>query len=180
MSHTFICDNHKNWYLKITNIEELLEYWNEVFNPRLKQALDTITDTKEYGRSSYKHCDAIHNLIGLTARGEHLSYEEAHDKIVYNTRISQYQAILDGKTVYINNKMGWNIENKVAEQFIHKNSFEFPKMKKEFIKIERFPLGEHYYVFIDGVQLREGENLKFNSYSEAEQYANKYIKGSKR
>ena len=44
MSYTFICTPEKEWYLKIKNIEELLDYWNVVFNPKMEQALLTIND----------------------------------------------------------------------------------------------------------------------------------------
>ena len=123
-----------------------------------------------------KHCDEIQAAIGFMARGEKLSYEEAYEKILFDTRVAQYKAIDSGDTVYINKKLGWNTDFKVVEQFVHKQKFEFPVIKKDKIKIEKFPLGNHYYVFIDGVQLRQGENLKFNSYKEAEDFANKYIK----
>ena len=175
MSYTFICTPEKEWWLKIAKIEDLLDYWNEVFNPRLKQALDTIRETKEFGKNM-QHADAFQLLIGLTARGEHIDFDEAYEKIVYETRTAQYQCILNNKTIYINKKFGWNTEKKVAEQFIHKNNFEFPIMKQDKLKIEQFPMGTHYYVFIDGVQLRKDENLKFNSYDEAYNFAQQYIK----
>ena len=175
MSYTFICTENNEWWLKISTVEQLLEYWNNIFNPKIKEALDGIRKTKEFGRG-LNHCDAIQAAIGFMARGEKLSYEEAYEKILFDTRIAQYKAIDNGDTVYINKKLGWNTDFKVVEQFVHKQKFEFPVMKKDKIKIEKFPLGNHYYVFIDGVQLRQGENLKFNSYKEAEDFANKYIK----
>lgn len=175
MSYTFICTKDKEWWLKINTVEQLLDYWNKVFNPKLKEALDNIKDTKEFGRGM-KHCDAIQSMIGFMARGEKLTYEEAYEKILFDTKIAQYQALDYGKAVYINKKLGWNCDSKEAEQCVHKQRFEFPVMNKDKLKIERFPLGKHYYVFIDGVQLRQGENLKFNSYKEAEDFAKNYIK----
>lgn len=175
MSYTFICTPSKSWYLKITSIEQLLDYWNNVFNPRLKQALDTIENTKEYGKGM-QHCDKFQMLIGFTAKGKNLTYEDACEKIVYEHRIGQYQALCNGNTVYINKNFGWDIADKEVDQFIHKNNFDFPIMKSEKIKIEQFPMGVHFYVFIDGVQLRQKDNLKFNSYQEAFEFAQKYCK----
>ena len=175
MSYTFICTPSKSWYLKITSVEHLLDYWNNVFNPRLKQALDTIRDTKEYGRTM-QHCDKLQMLIGETAKGENLTYEDAYEKIVYEHRIGQYQALCNGNTIYINKNFGWDVADKEIDQFIHKNNFGFPAMKSEKIKIEQFPMGTHFYVFIDGVQLRQKDNLKFNSYQEAFEFAQRYIK----
>lgn len=174
MSYTFICTPEKYWYLKINTIEQLMEYWNTVFNPKLKEALDTIVQTKEFGKGQ-NHCNVLQILIELTARKEQITFEEAYEKIVYEYRIGQYQALYNGKTIYINRNMGWNTASKETEQFIHKHNFEFPVMKKDRLKIEQFPMGTHFYVFIDGVQLRKGENLKFDSYEEAYEYANQYL-----
>lgn len=174
MSYTFICTPSKNWYIKISSIEHLIDYWNNIFNPRLKQALDTIENTKEYGKTM-QHCDKFQMLIGITAKGENLTYEEAYEKIVYEHRIGQYQALCNGNTIYINKNFGWDVADKEIEQFIHKNNFDFPIMKSERIKIEQFPMGVHFYVFIDGVQLKQKDNLKFNSYQEAFEFAQRYI-----
>lgn len=42
---TFICTPDKHWFLKITTIEELLEYW-KIFNSTVQEALDTISEPK--------------------------------------------------------------------------------------------------------------------------------------
>lgn len=175
MSYTFICTPQKEWYLKINTIEQLLDYWKNVFNPRLLKAIESMDETREFGKGMY-HADAFQSLIGLTSRGENITYQEAYEYITTNHRIGQYQALCDGKTIYINKNFGWNIDKKEVEQFIHKNNLDFPVMKSDKLKIEQFPMGTHYYVFIDGVQLRKDDNLKFNSYQEAYDYAQTYIK----
>lgn len=45
MSYTFICTPAKEWYCKITTIEQLMAYWSEVFNPKLKEALSSIRES---------------------------------------------------------------------------------------------------------------------------------------
>lgn len=174
MSYTFICTPEKEWYLKIYTIDQLLVYWQNIFDTKLKQAFDTIRDTKEYGRG-IKHCDTYQMLIGLTARSQRLSFREAYDKIVYECRINQYQALNKGKIIFINKNLGWNTEEKVVDQFIHKSELIFPDMTVDKIKIEQFPMGSHFYVYIDGVQLRENDNLKFDSYQEAYDCAKSYV-----
>ena len=179
MSYTFICTNEKEWYLKISSCEQLIEYWNHVFEPKLKHAFDTICDTKEFGYGML-HCDALQSLIGVTARCECLPMKTAYEKIIHMHKIGQYQALCSGKTLYVNRKLGWNVSTKDTEQFIHKNNFEFPIMAKDRIKIERFPMGKHFYVFIDGVQLRKNENLKFTSEQKALEFAQKYLPKEKK
>ena len=175
MSHTFVCTKEKEWYLKLSSVEELLDYWNNVFNPKMEEALRTLPDTKEFGKGM-RHCDTLQLFIGQTARRELVSYEEAYQIIASDMKIGQYQAILNGDTVFVNRKMGWNSSPKEAEQFVHKQTFDFPVMKKDRLKIKQFPLGTHYYVFIDGVQLRRNENLKFDTYEEALHFAEEYLK----
>lgn len=174
MSYTFIY-TEKKWYLKITTVEQLLVYWENVFNPKMKKALDTIETTREFGKGM-QHADEIQAAIGITARVEKLSYKEAYEKIIYNHRISQYQALCEKNEIYINKKMGWNCISHKTEQFVHKTGFEFPQMDLDKLVIKQFPMGKHYYVFIDGVQLRKNENLKFNSYDEAYEFAKNCIK----
>lgn len=172
---TFICTPDKHWFLKITTIEELLEYW-KVFNNTVQEALDTINQTKEFGKGMY-HATYLQSVIGVRARAEKQSYKEAFEDITFDTRKSQYQALLEHSAIYINHNMGWSIDdNRQTEQFIHKSEFQFPRMKNEFLKIEKFPLGQHYYVFIDGVQLRKDANLKFDTYDEAAAFAQNYLK----
>lgn len=176
MSYTFICTPEKAWYLKLNTVEQLLEYWQTVFNPRMQKAYDTLDETKEYGKGMH-HCDELQMLIGVTTQGQKLSYQEAYEKIVYDHRIGQYKALCAGETIYVNKNFGWNSAEHKTEQFIHKNNFEFPKMEKDRLEIKSFPMGKHFYVFIDGVQLRRNDNLKFNSKQGAEEFAKQYLKG---
>lgn len=37
-------------------------------------------------------------------------------------------------------------------------------------------MGNHFYVYIDGVQIRRGKDLKFNTYETAYDFALKYVK----
>lgn len=174
MKYKFICDEQYGWYTEIREIEQLLNYWKDIFNPKLQTALQTIKDTKEYGMGT-QHCDSLQLLIGAHARGNKISNQQSHESITYDYRLAQYKALCTYGCIYINKNMGWNIEPKLVTQFIYKDNIEFPIMKADRIKIEQFPLGKHYYVFIDGIQLRNKEQLKFNSYSEAFEYAQQYI-----
>ena len=63
MSYTFICTKEKEWYLKISSCEQLIEYWNHVFEPKLKHAFDTICDTKEFG---YGMLHSMSKFFGIT------------------------------------------------------------------------------------------------------------------
>lgn len=48
-------------------------------------------------------------------------------------------------------------------------------MKLEKIEVKQFPMGKHYYAFVDGVQLKQGERVKFDSYKEAFNFAKEFV-----
>lgn len=174
MKFKFILTKENEWLLKIESIESLIEYWNE-FSKALKEACETLKDTKEFGNNKIKHCNNLQNLIGSYARLNFISYENAYEEILFDTKITQYKTFVEHKEIYVNRNFGWNWEKKESVQFSHKNEFVFPVFKKERIKIEKFPLGKHFYVYIDGVQIKENDKIKWNTYEEAEKIAKKYI-----
>lgn len=178
MSYTFICTPQKTWWLKLTTMEQLQEYWKQVFDPKMQQTLSTISDTREYGNGQH-HCDNLHDLIGVLAQHKRVSFTDSHSQVLLDMRTSQEQALRKHGTIYINRDLGWNVGSKEVEQFVHRNSFDFPVMKADRVKIERFPYGTHYYVFIDGVQLRCGNDVKFATEQEALKFAQKYISSNK-
>lgn len=175
MSYTFVYSEGA-WYLKISDLEGLQQYWEE-FSKKIQQETSTIIETKEYGHGM-NHATAIQMAIVMKARnvGDFVSNEEASHDILCDTRKMQYQAVISGRDVYVNRNFGWNAVPKKAEQFVHKSEFSFPRMLDNLVKIEKFPMGQHYYLFIDGVQIRRNEEeLKFDSYDEARAYADKYV-----
>lgn len=92
MSHTFVYTSDHQWLLKISTINELLLYWDNIFNPTLHKAFENINQTKEFGQG-LNHADCLQTLIGLTAKSENISLTEAYENIIYNNRIHQYQAL---------------------------------------------------------------------------------------
>lgn len=132
---TFICTPDKHWFLKITTIEELLEYW-KVFNNIIHEALDTINQTKEFGKGMY-HATYLQSVIGVRARARKQSYKEAFEDITLDTRKSQYQALLEHSAVYVNRNMSWSIDDdRQTEQFIHKSEFQFPLMSNSIVQLK--------------------------------------------
>lgn len=60
------------------------------------------------------------------------------------------------------------------DQFVWRENLVFPSYKLSDIRIKQFPGGEHYYAYVGDVQIRQGDILKWGSYSEAYDYA-KYV-----
>ena len=155
----------------------MIAYWKNVFEPSLQKAYGTMHKTKEYGNGVH-HCNELQMMIGSLAGMRRISRKEAYGTILHDYETGQRQAIDDGKIVYVNKNFGWHAREYTMEtkQFVHKTNFEFPRMEKDRIEIKQFPMGKHFYVFIDGVQLWDDDNVKFDSREEAESFAEWYCK----
>lgn len=192
MTFTFICTSDKSWYLRINDLETLIEYW-EYFSNYIYKAAESVKDTREFGYKMGRHANEIEMALGFHARSHNETLKDAADDMLISVKKEQYKSISSGNIVLVNKKYGWKtITNEEAEtkfsaeEFIHKNTLEFPKMQSDKIEIKRFPLGDHYYIYIDGVELREpGTNknrglIKFYTEQEAREYAEEFIKETRR
>ena len=173
MSYTFIYNKKDGWWLKISSIRELLLYW-ETYNTLFETSLAKLPETKEFGRGM-QHADEIDTLIGLYAKAHKLLFAEAKTELLTETKKAQFKALNEHGAIYINRKHGWNFIEKEAEQFVHRRNLIFPHFKDGKIKIERYPLGNHYYVFVDDIQIRDRGNLKWNTPEEAQDFVKKLV-----
>ena len=160
-------------------------------------------EVTEINKTGYVSTDGLRVRKGPSTDTEEITSLSKNDKVkVIGQSGKWYKIDLNGKTGYVSAKYISDtkivettsrsgstlkneeppvveepkIEENKTEQFVHKTNFEFPIMSKDRLKIEKFPLGRHFYVFIDGVQIRQNENLKFNTYEEALSFAKKYLK----
>lgn len=168
MSYTFVYNAKDGWWLKIATLEALMAYW-ERYDDVLGKSEEKIPQTKEFGRGML-HANEVDTVLALHARNNHLSISEAKVALLSEIKQAQYRAVCKGNTIYINKCGGWNDTPRETEQFVHKSSPSFPDFRRGEMKIERFPLGNHFYLFIDGVQIKNGEQAKWNTYEDAEQY----------
>lgn len=168
MSYSFVFNKKDGWWLKITTIEQLMEYWNE-YNSILDTSLSHIRQTKEFGRGM-EHADAIDMLLGFYAKAHKLSFDDAKNALLSDLRKSQYRALNDYGCIYVNSKHGWNYVDRPTEQFVCKNELIFPNFQTGKVKIEKFPLGNHFYIYVDGIQIRDGDTVKWNTIEDAKEF----------
>ena len=57
------------------------------------------------------------------------------------------------------------------KQFCRRNELVFPKFTEADIRIKQFDGGKHYYAYFGDMQLRDGDNLKWDSYGQAHDVA---------
>ena len=66
-------------------------------------------------------------------------------------------------------------KNSVITQYLRRDKLVYPNFKRHDIRITKFPMGEHYYAHIGDLELKNGDQIKWNSYQEAFEFASKYI-----
>ena len=79
--------------------------------------------------------------------------------------------------IYINRVGGYHGYYKDSKEngFVRRKELVFPDFKKDEIRIKKFSNGEHYYAYIDDMQVRDGDTLKWNTYEEAYKQAIYFI-----
>ena len=174
MSYTFVYNKKDGWWLKISSLRELMIYW-ETFTDLFEKSLEKLPKTKEFG-CGMEHADTIDTMIGFYARSHKITFEEAKTDLLCDIKKEQYKALNENGFIFINRKHGWNAVDRETEQFVHRRNLVFPDVKNGKIKIEKFPLGNHYYVFVDDIQLRNGDTLKWNTPEEAKEFVDNFIK----
>lgn len=174
MSYTFVYNKKDGWWLKISSLRELMIYW-ETYTDLFEKSLEKLPKTKEFG-CGMEHADTIDTMIGFYARSHKITFEEAKTDLLCYIKKEQYKALNENGFIFINRKHGWNAVDRETEQFVHRRNLVFPDVKNGKIKIEKFPLGNHYYVFVDDIQLRNGDTLKWNTPEEAKEFVDNFIK----
>lgn len=189
MSFTFVLKDkgttNQGWWLKVSNTEELKEYNENAKSPIIK-AFKSATNCREF--ESAETWEMLHKLgiksvplkphvtyegfaLGTYAQNNGISLMEAAVKLDIEKITQQVEALEQGFNVYINKNGGWHSGKNDYDDWYRSETLAFPNFKKNQIKVEKFPMGEHYYAYIDKMQVRDGDTLKWNTYEEAYAHA---------
>lgn len=185
MEYLFVYANG-GWWLKLDSVEKLIDYHQK-------------TDTGKYEESvlMYLHNGNPEEIM------ENLSFEE-RIKIMNDRNFKLMQAaviqaekgngtLLDGfrwlniesgmrqlrtiqkyGAVFINPAGGQTFHLEYS-QFCRRKELVFPDFKESDIRIKRYAEGKHYYAFIGDMQVRDGDELKWNTHEQAYQKALRLI-----
>ena len=164
----------QGWWLKISTLEELKEYDDNVESSRIARGFDSFLHSKEFGIGD-KHCSKLGWLIALESENTKTSPMMAACTIANRSLALKTKYICEGYDIYINRVGGWNYGKHEYTDWCRRDKLIFPDFKKNDIKIEQFPGGEHFYAYIDDMQVRDGDKLKWDSYEEAYAYASALI-----
>lgn len=174
MNWTFIQKNG-SWWLKIRTIQEYEKYRRE-------------TDTKRYGdilKNIIKAADGKIDTDPVTtavlfenekSRRGKSAFELVAD---FSCKVTEWQVkyLIKGYYLLFNRAGGCHFDKDETYRWMHRNDLVFPEFTLNDIRIEKFPDGRHCYAYIGSVQVRDGDVLKWDSYEEAHNIAEKYITG---
>ena len=174
MKYRFVYKNG-GWWLKISSIEELVDYMEKtkLKNP-IAQGFRSVLNSKEYGYG-IDHVNNTGYLIGLRAENNHMSLIESAFSLALETDNAKIEELNKGNNLYFNRCGGWHYGKNDYTQWCDKDKLIFPNFKTNQIKIEQFPNGEHFYAYVDSMQVRDGDTLKWNTYEEAYNQALQYV-----
>lgn len=168
MEYTFVWKNG-GWWLKISSPAELFNYWDK--KDRLwSKTLFNLIDSVEFSPTGKHHADALTYAIGKYGEHRGLSMARAVADFAGELKAQQLEFLLSYGALYFNENGGYHFDTnkkKNYSQFVKTDKLKFPLYKKEDIRIERFPGGNHFYAYVGDVQIRDGDTLKWNTYEEA-------------
>lgn len=177
MSYTFVLRDkgtlNQGWWLKISTLEELTDYHKSTW--RYAYGFERILYDDEV---RYDKEDTPSNRLGMLMhlRAEHNNQSKIDSAVNLQTQVQCKQAefILKGYNVYINRYGGWCFGEKDYSDWVRREKMIFPDFKRGDIEIKQFNNGQHYYAYIDGMQVRDGDTLKWDTRQEAYNYALSY------
>ena len=169
------------WWLKISTLEELMDYQEEtkLKNPIIN-GFKSVLNCREFGKPIAgepirPHVNNEGYLIGLRAQNHNMSLFASACSLALQDDNAKIEELNKGLNLYFNRVGGWHSGEKDYTQWYDSEKLIFPDFDKSEIKIERFPMGEHYYAYIGNMQVRDGDKLKWDTYEEAYNHALQYI-----
>lgn len=186
MAFTFVLKDKgtkkQGWWLKITNVDELFDYYEKTMATRNSRVLENYIYGKEWNPNSvehaphYKEAPITQDIVIYGANNNHnilQAITEFQAMVISN----QLKGLRENGAIYINKLGGYHSSDTTDKEFseIHKSKLVFPEYDRKDIRISRFPYGNHYYAHVGNVEVKDGDKIKWNTYEEAYRQAEKYL-----
>ena len=171
--------NNQGWWLKISNVDELCEYYTETAPTRNGRVFENYMYGKEWnfaheGYENESHCPhsgeaTLTDAVVRYSCNNNLNILQGIQGFTQMVALQQLEEIKEHGIIYINRVGGytWKGENDVEYAFVKREKLVFPDFKKDQIKVSKFPYGSHYYAYIGDLQVKDGDKIKWNTYDEA-------------
>lgn len=169
------------WWLKLTDADQIIDYARKT-DSRYEGALEMYMRWKQEGKD---YEDAVMELP-LTERiklTQDRDFKYLQCAIIQARKIggtildgfrslnmeigaAYLQTIREHGAVYINPVGGKTFDVKYT-QFCRRKELVFPEYKREDIRVKQFKGGQHWYAYIGDTQVRNGDQMKWNTYNKA-------------
>ena len=176
--------SNAGYWLKISSVDELVEYMKTTNPTRYGKAFENYVYGKDYDgitNSHRPHLDAepLTQAIIMNAQNMKEKYDvamnifQAIESFSSMVAMNMLNSLQECGAIYINRVGGYHGYYKSSEEngFVRRKELVFPDFKKDEIRIKQFSNGEHYYAYIDDMQVRNGDTVKWNTYKEAYEQA---------
>ena len=163
------------WWLIIRTIDELVDYNEKTSTSTSNQIINGLKSLIVKGFDKVDHYNAAEYLIRLHVKSNNTGICQATEDLLCKKTNAQIKCLLKENNVYINRLGGWNYGKNDFSQWFDSDKMIFTDFTKNDIKIEQFYNGEHYYAYINSMQVRDGDTLKWNTYEEAYNKALEYV-----
>ena len=168
---------NQGWWLKITTFEELSSYWEKT-SDKWSMVLENYLKDKTFHPKLITHGPHLKYMpltMAVVLQGERSGQNHISKAIVNyasNHHLNMYNALQEYGAIYINKNGGWHMDmNQTSDAFVYRSDLVFPSYTKNSIKVLQFPNGDHFYAYLDDMQVRDGNKLKWNTYKDAYEYA---------
>lgn len=169
------------WWLKLTDADQIIDYARKT-DSRYEGALEMYMHWKQEGKD---YEDAVMELplaerIKLTQDRDfkYLQCAIIQARKIGGTILDGFrslnmeigaaylQTIREHGAVYINPVGGKTFDVKYT-QFCRRKELVFPEYKREDIRVKQFNGGQHWYAYIGDTQVRNGDQMKWNTHDAA-------------
>ena len=197
MEYVFVFDPEcKTWWLKITTMDQLLDYVKKTERPAISGGFqlywDLYTEMTEKNREGkgeeiksvmeYLEMLPIERRFSIMVNRQqdyNMMYaairraEDNETPILEGFRslniefgIEYAESLHKDGVVYIN-PAGGRIHHLDYTQFCRKKELSFPHFTEKDIRIKQFNGGKHYYAHVGNVEVKDGDARKWDTYDEA-------------
>ena len=169
--------SNQGWWLKITDADQLIDYIEHT-DFHADQILSNYLNGKEFNDFSENHClyPEYYNLtkaVVMFAQSNNLNIFDGMRLFRQELAFTQMDCVKRYGGIYVNRVGGYHPLSDTDKEyaFVRRKHLVFPSFKLNEIRIKRFEGGNHYYAYIDDMQVKDGQTIKWNTYEEAYNFA---------
>lgn len=182
MEWLFVYDG--GWWLKITDVQQLTEYHKRTDAKRYEGALMMYKDGKrpenmsleERIRASIEGNRSFMLMQAAIIQAQNMegTFLDGIRGLNMEIGMKELKDIREYGAVYIN-PVGGSTFSVDYTQFCRRKELIFPNFRKEDIRVKQFRGGSHWYAYIGDMQVRNGEELKWNTKEAAQRVAESIV-----